>query len=199
MRLSAVGRGCCGLALLSCGLLAACSTTTTPTTAATASPGSNSPSPAPPTTTAAAAPVSTTTPTASPSSASASAAATTKTPPSPPPAKRTTAAAVDPIQYELGSKATTRLPVPACNEVVAFWTAALGPVEVTVNADGPTSVEVVVNGTTVQDANIAPGNDTHIFAFPSLDPASVKVVKVTATDSPQETGGSCIATGSPTN
>lgn len=198
MRLSTVRRRRCGLALLSCGLLAGCSTTTTPTTAATASPSSDSPSPTA-RSTAAATLVSTTTPTASPSFASASAAATTKATPSPAPAKQTTAAAVDPIQYELGSKATTRLPVPACNEVVAFWTAALGPVEVTVNANGPTSVEVVVNGTTVQDATIAPGNDTHVFEFPSLNAASVKVVKVTATDSPQETGGSCIATGSPTN
>lgn len=123
--------------------------------------------------------------------------AVVSSPSAPPPP--TTTDAIAPARYELGGKTTTQLPVPKCVEAVAFWTAALGPVEVTVNADGPTSVVVVVNRTITQSANIGPGEDTHNFKFSSLNPASVKIVKVTATDSPQETGGSCIATGSPNN
>lgn len=101
--------------------------------------------------------------------------------------------------YELGSAATTMQPPPNCSLAVGGWTAALGPVSVTVNADGPTDVTVTINdGAASQVARISDGQDTQQFDFPSFNPSKVRTVKVTASSSPQEQGGSCIATGSPT-
>lgn len=109
--------------------------------------------------------------------------------------------APDPIVYALGSEATTKHPTPNCSEVVANWTATNGPVWVTVMVDGPTSVTVTINGeaATEMTFDIEAGQDTHVFEYPSIDPSSVRTVLVTVGDSPQEVGGSCFATGSPTN
>lgn len=109
--------------------------------------------------------------------------------------------AVLPIEYVLGRKDTTELPVPVCSQVVGFWTALYGPVWVTVLADGPTTVKVAINDAdeTTKVANIEGGQTTHIFEFPGLDPLTVHRVVITASDSVRQVGGSCVATGSPTS
>jgi hypothetical protein len=102
-------------------------------------------------------------------------------------------------RFELGSAPTTVEPPPACSVAVASWTAALGPVSVTVNADGPTTVTVSLNAQTTQTASIQDGQITHQFDF-NNDASTVKTVLVTATTGGpggDELGGSCFATGSP--
>lgn len=111
----------------------------------------------------------------------------------------TTSTPASAAQYELGSARTAVTPSPDCSLAVADWTAALGPVSVSVNADGPTTVTVLINGRTSQTAVIAGGQTTHQFDF-TLAATSVKTVKVTASSGgpgADEIGGSCMATGSP--
>ena len=109
----------------------------------------------------------------------------------------------DPIRYELGSKATTSASPPACVETVGAWTGTNGPgiTTVFVNADGPTRVTVDVarkrGSDVIVSAEIKAGQITHQFDL-KIDALSVARVKITATNSPQEVGGSCFAPGSPT-
>ena len=109
----------------------------------------------------------------------------------------------DPTMYLLGDVSTTQTPAPDCSLAVANWTAAMGPVDVSVmSLQGPITVTVLVTlasmATETQIAQIPVGPHTHIFQFKDVTPSKVAKVQVTATTNDFGIGGSCIATGSPT-
>jgi ABC-type glycerol-3-phosphate transport system substrate-binding protein len=104
------------------------------------------------------------------------------------------------VVYALG--APSAHPGNPCSLAAANWTAANGPVWVSVMVAGQDAVTFDVtlkSGAHIRDAFTIPGGqDTHIFVLKTVNPSSVAKVLVTAAGNAAEHGGSCLATGSPT-